>query len=438
MIAAMSQKLPQMFHLYQNYPPSRQLQFDTLLRGEVERMSLVSELRPGMRIAVGVGSRGITNLAEIVNAVLDLIRAAGAEPFIVPAMGSHGGATPSGQQKVLAEFGITPDSTHAPFETSMEVEEIGQFGDGYPVVFSSAALKADGIVIINRIKPHTDFFGNLGSGIQKMLVIGFGKHIGAINAHRAASQIGHERVIRETAKVILGKVPVLFGVAILEDQHHQTHDLCVIPGDEIPKEEDALFVKAQRLLPRLPFSNIDLLIVDEIGKDISGAGMDTNVIGRGVLGYISSLRPQHDVQPHISRIFVRDLTAATNGNAIGIGLADFTTTRLVNAINRDYMYTNALTSLGLACAKIPLYFDTDREAIGHAINSVVFTSVNDLRIARIKNTLSVDHILVSERLAADADPKLPIEIDKSPQSLEFDTHGNLLPFVSDSTVKKSF
>jgi hypothetical protein len=156
--------------------------------------------------------------------------------------------------------------------------------------------------------------------------------------------------------------------------------------------------------------------------------MDTNVIGRGVFGYISSLRPQHDVQPHISRIFVRDLTAATNGNAIGIGLADFTTTRLVNAINRDYMYTNALTSLGLPCAKIPLYFDTDREAINHAIGSVAFTPASDLKIARIKNTLSMDHILVSERLAADADPKLPIEIDKSPQSLDFDTNGNLLPW----------
>jgi len=155
--------------------------------------------------------------------------------------------------------------------------------------------------------------------------------------------------------------------------------------------------------------------------------MDTNVIGRGVFGYLSSLRPQHNIQPHISRIFVRDLTHATNGNAIGIGLADFTTTRLVNAINRDYMYTNALTSLGLPTAKIPMYFDTDREAISQAISSVAFTSTKDMKIARIRNTLSLGHILVSERLAADADRTLPIEISKRPQSLDFDTHGNLLP-----------
>src|SRR5215469_5097015 len=390
----MSQSLPQMFHLYQHYPSSRQLQFDALLRQGLHCKSLTSELRTGMQVAVGIGSRGIANLTEIVTAVLNQIRASGAEPFIVPAMGSHGGATPSGQQHLLADFGITPESTHARFETSMDVTEIGQFGDGFPVVFSSAALKADGVVVINRIKPHTDFFGNLGSGIQKMLVVGFGKHVGAINAHRAASKIGDERVIR---------------------------------GDEITKEEDALFVKAQELLPRLPFPAIELLIVDEIGKEISGTGMDTNVIGRGVFGYLSSLQPQHNTQPHISRIFVRDLTHATNGNAIGIGLADFTTTRLVNAINRDYMYTNVLTSLGLPTAKIPMYFDSDREAISRAIGSVAFTSAKDLKIARIRNTLSLDHILVSERLAEQADPTLPIEISKHPQSLDFDAHGNLLP-----------
>jgi len=415
-----------MFHLYQRFPSSRQLQFDALLQEGLERKSLTSELKPGMRIAVGVGSRGIANLPEIVTSVLNCIRASGAEPFIVPAMGSHGGATPSGQQDVLAEFGITPESTHARFETSMDVEQIGQFGDGYPVVFSSAALKADGVVVINRIKPHTDFFGNLGSGIQKMLAIGFGKHAGASNAHRAAMLIGHESALRESAKVILSKVPVLFAVAILEDQHHQTYDVRVIRGNEIPEEEDALFAESRKLLPRLPFPAIDVLIVDEIGKEISGSGMDTNVIGRGVFGYISSLQPQHKMQPHISRIFVRDLTPATHGNAIGIGLADFTTTRLVNAINRDYMYTNVLTSLGLAAAKIPMYFDTDGEAISHAIHSLAFTATKDLKIVRIKNTLCLDHILVSERLAAAADTAVSIEISKHPQGLDFDAHGNLL------------
>lgn len=417
-----------MFDLFQQYPASCQLDFDSLLRNEIERKFTLSKLKPGMQIAVGVGSRGIANLSKIVTTVLDLIRATGAEPFIVPAMGSHGGATPSGQQTVLAEFGITPHSTGVRFETSMEVREIGIFHDRYPVVFSSVALDADGVVVINRVKPHTDFFGNLGSGMQKMLAIGFGKHVGAINAHRVASQLGHEVVIRETAKVILGAVPVLFGVAILEDQHHQTYDVRVVSGADIPKEEDVLFAKAQELLPKLPFSLIDLLIVDEIGKEISGTGMDTNVIGRGVLGYVASLQSEQNTGPHISRIFVRDLTPATNGNGIGIGLADFTTTRLVNALDRNYTYTNALTSLGLPSAKIPMYFDTDRETIAKAISSVVLTSPEDLRIARIKNTLSMDHILVSERLAVDAASMSSIEIGKSPRSFEFDDKGNLLKF----------
>jgi len=419
--------LPQMFHLHQCYPPSRALDVKSLLRDSFDRQSLASQIKPGMRVAVGVGSRGITNLPEIVDAVLNLLRAHGAEPFIIPAMGSHGGATPQGQQNMLAGFGITPE-THAPFNTSMDVDQIGAFGDGYPIVFSRAALEADAIVILNRIKPHTDFHGNLGSGIQKMLVIGFGKHVGAANAHRVALKLGHEAVIRETAKIILDKVPVLFAIAILEDQHHQTHDLRVLRSDEILKEEDALFVQSQQLLPRLPFPNIDLLIVDELGKEISGTGMDTNVIGREVFGYISSLQPQGTLQqPHIGRIFVRDLTPATRGNAIGIGLADFTTTRLVNAIDRNYTYTNSLTSLGLACAKIPLYFDTDREALERALGSLFVESTKELRIVRIKNTLELDHMLVSERLTRDLDPSRPVVIDPQPQALDFDAEGNLSP-----------
>jgi hypothetical protein len=416
-----------MFHLHQCYPPSRALDVKSLLRDGFDRKPLASQIKPGMRVAVGVGSRGITNLSSIVDAVLSLLRASGAEPFIIPAMGSHGGATPEGQQNMLAGFGVTPE-THAPFNTSMEVDQIGTFGDGYPIVFSRAALQADAIVLINRIKPHTDFFGNLGSGLQKMLVIGFGKHVGAANAHRAAMQLGHEAVIRQTAKVILDKVPVLFAAAILEDQHHQTYDLRVIPGNEILAEEDALFAQSQQLLPRLPFANVDLLIVDEIGKEISGTGMDTNVIGRSVFGYVSSLQPRGTLQqPHISRIFVRDLTPATRGNAIGIGLADFTTTRLVNAINRDYTYTNSLTSLGLECAKIPFYYDTDREAIERALGSLSGEPADHLRIVRIQNTLSLDHMLVSERLTREIDPARAIEVDPQPQALDFDAEGNLLP-----------
>jgi hypothetical protein len=424
---AMIDPLPRMLELRQTYPASPSLELDALVRAGFAKADVSSKITPGMRIAVGVGSRGIANLAEIVKVVLGILKDAGAEPFLLPAMGSHGGATPEGQQRVLAEYGITPATMGVPFETSMEVEEIGRTSYGAPVVFSAPARKADGVVIINRIKPHTDFYGDLGSGLQKMLVIGFGKHVGAINTHAAASRVGHEVAIRETAKVILGTVPVLCGVAILEDQHHKTADVRVIEASEIPAREAQLLVEARSLMPQLPFDEIDLLIVDQIGKEISGTGMDTNVIGRGVFGYVSSLRPVGTVKPHISRIFVRDLSAATNGNGIGIGLADFTTTRAVNALNLKYVYTNALTSLGLACAKIPIYFDTDREVMAKAIDSLA-ASPETSRIVRITDTLNLDRIVISEPLAGVVQDRDDLEIVGRAKEMEFDGAGNLLPF----------
>lgn len=424
----MIDRLPRMFELRQNYPPSLHLEFDDLLREQFAHSGLLSKVTPGMRIAVGVGSRGITNLAEIVTPVLALLKEAGAKPFIIPTMGSHGGGTPEGQQAILAEYGITPTAMGVPFEAGMEVQEIGNTPDGRPVVFSAAALRSDGIIVINRVKPHTDFFGTLGSGLQKMLAIGFGKHVGATNAHSAASRLGHETVIRETAKIILDSVPVLCGVAILEDQRHQTADVCVVKASDIVKREDQLLERARSLMPRLPFDEIDLLIVDQIGKEISGTGMDTNVIGRGVLGYLASLQPTNPLKPHVSRIFVRGLTTATNGNGIGIGLADFTTARAVKSLNLQYVYTNALTSLGLPTAKIPMYFETDREVLEKAIASLGSPSPEKLHMVRITDTLRLDRILVSESFAEEAQRRPDLTIAGPPQKIEFDSAGNLLPY----------
>ncbi len=234
-----------------------------------------------------------------------------------------------------------------PIEASMEVRKIGTAFDGLDVVFSVPAFAADGVVVLNRVKPHTDFRGTLGSGIQKMLVIGFGKQVGANNAHCAAAHLGYEVVLREFARTILGAAPIFCGIALVEDQHHQTAVIEVIPPENIVREEDRLFQKAQSLLARLPFEEIDLLIVDRMGKDISGSGMDTNVIGRDIAGYTSSLHSESPVTPRVSRIFVRDLTPASNGNGIGIGMADFTTARFVKTLNLQYTYMNALTSLGV-------------------------------------------------------------------------------------------
>src|ERR1700722_16782665 len=343
----MSNQFPRMIEMGQSYPPSQTLDFSSLLEEQFTESGLREKVKPGMRIALGVGSRGITNLKEIVKATLGLLIKAGARPFIVPAMGSHGGATAGGQIEMLAGYGVTPESMGVPIEASMEVRKIGSAFDGLDVVFSVPALAADGVIVLNRVKPHTDFRGTLGSGIQKMLVIGFGKQVGANNAHCAAAHLGYEVVLREFARTILGAAPIFCGIALVEDQHHQTAVIEVIPPENIVREEGRLFQRATSLLARLPFDEIDLLIIDRMGKDISGSGMDTNVIGRDIAGYISTLRSESPVTPRVARIFVRDLTPASNGNGVGIGMADFTTARFVKALNLQYTYMNALTSLGV-------------------------------------------------------------------------------------------
>jgi hypothetical protein len=418
---------PKMLSMEQSYPPSPTLDFSALLEQQFTQTGLRQQIKPGMKIALGVGSRGITNLKDIVKATLDVLTRAGARPFIIPAMGSHGGATSQGQIEMLAGYGVTPETMGVPIESSMEVKKIGAALDGLDVVFSVPALAADGIMVLNRVKPHTDFRGNLGSGIQKMLVIGFGKQVGAGNAHRAAAHLGYEPVLRAFAKTVLSAVPVFGAIALVEDQHHQTAVVEVIRPENIVQYEDLLFQKAQSLLARLPFEDIDLLIIDRMGKDISGSGMDTNVIGRDITGYLSSLHPDGPITPRIARIFVRDLTPASNGNGIGLGLADFTTARLVKALNLQYTYMNGLTSLGLLPAKIPIYFDNDREGVEAALASLAVTDRGDLRVVRISDTLNLERFQASEPCLAALNGRPGVKTAGKAQEMDFDATGNLLP-----------
>lgn len=424
----MTNSLPKLIEITQSFPFSQSLDFHSVLAQQFQSEGLHTRLSPGMRIAVGVGSRGIANLKEIVQAALDVLREAGARPFLVPAMGSHGGATAEGQAKVLADYGITESSLGVPISAEVDTEKIGTALGARDVFFSVPALRADAIVAINRVKPHTDFRGTLGSGIQKMLVIGFGKQTGAAATHRAAAHFGYESAIRESARIILQKVPLLCGIAILEDQHHQTAELKVLRPHMIADEETLLLERARSLMPRLPLEEIDLLIVDEIGKEISGSGMDTNIIGRDITGYSTSLQDSNGLQPQVSRIFVRDLSAATKGNGIGIGLADFTTDRAVKALDLGSMYINATTSLGLNTAKIPIHFPTDREAIHQAVSTLASPHPENLRIVRIKNTLSLDRLLVSECCSTMLRLQAGISQMAPAREIQFDEAGNLLPF----------
>lgn len=413
-----------MLGVRQNFPVSTPLDIPATLRAEFA--SIAGRIRPGARIAVAVGSRGITNLRPIVAGVVENLKAAGAQPFIIPAMGSHGGATPEGQRDILSYYDITEQTVGAPVRPSLEVEQIGTTEDGVPVWCSVEAMRADGIVVVNRIKPHTDFSGTLGSGVMKMMVIGLGKRTGAATMHAAASRLGHERVIRSLARAVLKTAPILCGVAILENQFHDTAKLAVLPREDIEKGEEALLIEARNLMPRLPFDEIDLLIVDRIGKNISGAGMDPNVIGRWVQGYSSALK--HEGQsPFIRRIFVRDLTPETHGNAIGIGLADLTTTRVANAVDKPVTYINSLTSLTPHCAKIPIHFDTDRECVAQALASLAMDDPRAAKVVRIADTLTLAEIEVSESCAPLLQGRGELSITSPAAEMQFDAAENLLP-----------
>jgi hypothetical protein len=420
---AMNNPLPKMLRVRQNFQRTPPLDIARTLETEFEKVR--SRIKPGARVAVGVGSRGITNLPTIVANVIRILKQAGAQPFIIPAMGSHGGATPQGQRDVLSTYGITEAAMGAPIRDSLEVRQLGVTEEGVPAFCSVEALGADAVVLINRVKPHTDFIGTVGSGLVKMTVIGLGKRAGAAAMHGAASRLGFERIIRGIARMVMSAAPILCGVAIIEDQFHETVRLAVLPREEIESGEGPLLEQARKLMPLLPFEEMDLLIVDRIGKNISGSGMDPNVTGRWVQGYSSALARQGRPAPFIRRIFVRDLTPETHGNGIGIGLADATTTRLVRALDHGSTYTNALTSLSLQCAKIPISFDTDEEAIDKMLSTLALSDTRAARIVRIASTLSVTDMEVSEALLPEV-KKLPgLVIESDPFEMEFDGSGNL-------------
>jgi Lactate racemase N-terminal domain len=407
----------------QKFPASAPVDIrDTLAK---EFTAVAGRIKPGARIAVAVGSRGISNLHAIVSSVLELLRAAGAQPFIVPAMGSHGGATPEGQKELLAEYGITEAALGVPIRAAMEARCLGTTEDGVEVFFSEEALKADGVVVVNRVKPHTDFQSDtLGSGLMKMLVVGLGKRVGAANYHISSSRFGYERVIRTSARITLRTAPILFGVAIVENQSHDTARLAVVLREDIERREGEWFVEAKRLMPRLPFDDIDLLIVDRIGKNISGSGMDPNIIGRSLHGY-SALLGERNGSPSIGRIFVRDLTPESHGNAVGVGLADFTTTRLVRQMDAKVTYLNALTALSLQSVKVPIHFETDREAVAAAMESLALRDTTQAKVVRILHTLSLERVAVSESYAESVRQRKDLEVMSEPETMRFDTNGIL-------------
>lgn len=375
------------------YDPAKILDIRTSIAEEFHRNRRVFEkLSPGARIAVAVGSRGISNLQIIVRSVVDELRSIGAMPFVIPAMGSHGGATAEGQASILAEYGITEEAVGAPIRSSMQTIELPSTGTGTRVFMSTDAWESDGVVLVNRIKAHTDFHGEFESGLLKMAVIGLGKHAQALEIHGYGVR-GLRELIGPVARTIIGTGKILCGLGIVENAYDDTALLRLIPSREIPAEEPLLLARSKELMPRLPVSPLDLLIVDELGKNISGVGMDPNIIGR------MRVRGQEEPSyPRISSIAVFDLTSESHGNALGIGLADVTTRSVFDKIDYGATLANAITSSFLDRAKIPLIAENPRQAIEIALRAASVRDFPSARIMRIQNTLRLGEIFVSEAL----------------------------------------
>ena len=387
---------------------------------ELRGSGLPARIAPGARIAVTVGSRGIANLPAILAAVIAEVRAAGGEPFLLAAMGSHGGATPEGQLALLASLGVTENALGVPVRSSMDVVQLSETAAGVPVYFSRLAGEADGIVLVARVKEHTDYTHPVESGLLKMIAIGLGNHRGAETLHSLGAR-GLPAAIPEVAGVVLATGRVLLGLALLENGYHETAEVVAIPPDRIEETERGLLRRVKRTAPRLPFRDMDVLIVEEMGKDISGVGLDTKVLGRRRIPGEPEFR-----RPFIHTVVVLDLSEASHGNAIGVGLADLTTQRLVDKIDRHTMYTNALTSGFLERNKIPVTLPTDREAIAAALTSGISKPPEQVRLVRLQNTGRLDRLWVSPPLLDEVRAHPKLEIVGPPRPLAFDRAGQLL------------
>jgi hypothetical protein len=391
--------------------------------GEVRRQwqqsGVLGRLRKGDRVAVGVGSRGIANLAAIVRATLDVFTEAGAKPFVLAAMGSHGGATAEGQRELLAEYGVSEEKLGVPVKTDMTAVQVGVNSWGEPVWWDKNALEADAVVTLSRVKAHTDFRGRFESGITKMIVIGLGKRDGASQHHRWGFR-GLRDMLPETAKVLLEKTPFLAGLAILENANEETAHLQVVERENLLEVEPGLLDRAKTLMGRLPFDQLDLLVIGEIGKNYSGAGIDPNVVGRLLI----EGEPEFE-KPRITRICCLDLSPESHGNGTGVGIADLTTDRLIASIDPAPFRMNNLTACFLWRSKLPFAFPTDRECLEQGLLTCWQPNLDRVRMAIIPNTLEVAELWVSPPLLDEVKAHPHLEVTGPAGALPFDASGNL-------------
>jgi hypothetical protein len=414
---------PKMVRIRQQFPSPRIEDIAGTVLGELQKLDLARTIRPGQSVALTAGSRGIANIPVVLRTVVHYLKDLGARPFLVPAMGSHGGGTADGQRQVLESYGITETFVGAPIKASMDVVTLGSTSEGFPVVLDRQAAEADHVGVIARVKPHTGYHGPLESGLCKMLMIGLGKHAGALAYHKVLLEYPFDQVVRSVARAVCARAPIAFGLGLVENAYDETAWVEAVRPEEFEPCEEALLKRAKDSLARLPFAAADLLIVDEIGKEISGSGMDTNVVGRKRA--FKSAGP--DGQPQMRFIFVRGLSQHTHGNATGIGLADFTTTRLVRSMNYQATILNCLTAGYPDGANLPVHFETDREVIDAALPIIGMRRPEESRIMRIRNTLHLEKLEVSEPCLNEPPGAVPFRTVGDAQELKFDAAGNLEP-----------
>jgi hypothetical protein len=412
---------PRVVKVHQDFPGEALRDIGGATAEAVARLRLAERVRPGQRVAITAGSRGIANLPTVIAQVVAAVRVRGAEACIIPAMGSHGAATPEGQEEILRDYGITAEAVGAPVISQPEVVRIGTTPRGIPVYVDRLLNEVDHILVVNRVKPHTDFFGKIESGLQKMMAIGFGKHHSASACHHYFVDYGYEPVLREVSAYIMEHCRVLGGIALLENGRDETVRIVGVPRETLVEEEEALLAEAYQLIGRLPFEELHVLIVDEIGKHISGSGMDPNVTGRDTC---STHTPPP--KPRIRRIIVRDLHPLSHGNAVGIGYADFVRRQAVEKIDWAASATNAVVGAGPETVRVPLTYDTDRQCLDAAFMTVGPTPPARVRLVRIRNTLLLDQFWASEALLPEIRANPALTLLTEPEPLRFDAEGNLL------------
>jgi len=414
-----------MFRVRQHFDSPRVDDVAGETAAQLATLNLGRRISPGESVAITVGSRGIANIAPIIKAIVDHIAGLGGKPFIVPAMGSHGGGTAEGQRKIVEGYGMTEEFLGCPIRATMDTVVLCEIDEGIPVHFDRFAYEADHVVVCGRVKPHTNFVGEIESGLMKMMLIGLGKHAGAKIYHRAIMDYSFGQIVRSVAARVLEQCGIVAGVGIVENAYDQTAKIQAVAPEEFEAREKELLKLAKAWMPRLPFERIDLLILDQIGKNISGSGLDTNIVGRK----FNDHRASEDEWPKVRRIMIRDLTEETKGNAAGIGIAEFCARRVVEKADFHITRINCLTGGHPSGAMIPVNYDTEREALEAALATVGLTEPTNSRVLWIRNTLHLAEVECSSAYFDEAQGRDDLEILTEPREIVLDNQGDLVDFT---------